>query len=137
VLFSRERVTKPEISDLLTDVSIFDSRKEAIPFIDDVWATLRLRRHQQNGAGHLILIIKICIWQSSHDAMYLVMGSACCYRTSHRTNQAKRRLAVKRKNADTQNKANYLSVWLKRRVMGFGHPGRFTAPAGRDPNHSN
>src|SRR6184192_2030206 len=51
VLFSRERVTKPDISDLLTDVSIFDDRAAAIRFIDDVWATLRLRRQQQNGGG--------------------------------------------------------------------------------------
>ena len=51
VLFSGARVTKPEISDLLRDVSIFADRTSATIFVDDVWTTLRLRRHQQSGAG--------------------------------------------------------------------------------------
>lgn len=51
VLFSGERVTKPEIADLLKDESIFADRGAATLFVDDVWRTLRSRRLQQNGAG--------------------------------------------------------------------------------------
>lgn len=51
VLFSGDRVTKPEISDLLADVSIFADKAAATTFIDDVWSTLRSRRHQLNGGG--------------------------------------------------------------------------------------
>jgi hypothetical protein len=51
VLFSRERVTKPETADLLTDVSIFTDHTAATRFVDDVWTTLRSRRLQQDGAG--------------------------------------------------------------------------------------
>ena len=36
---------------MLIDLSIFDDRSGATPFVDDVWATLRSRRHQQNGGG--------------------------------------------------------------------------------------
>ena len=51
VLFSGDRVTKPEIADLLKDESIFTEHGEATVFVDDVWRTLRSRRLQQNGAG--------------------------------------------------------------------------------------
>jgi hypothetical protein len=51
VLFSGDRVTKPEIADLLKDESIFSDHGAATMFVDDVWRTLRSRRLQQNGAG--------------------------------------------------------------------------------------
>jgi hypothetical protein len=51
VLFSGDRVTKPEIADLLKDKSIFLDRGTATIFVDDVWRTLRSRRLQQSGAG--------------------------------------------------------------------------------------
>src|SRR4051812_28667900 len=51
VLFSGDRVTKPEIADLLKDESIFTEREAATVFVDDVWRALRSRRLQLDGSG--------------------------------------------------------------------------------------
>lgn len=51
VLFSGDRVTKPEIADLLKDTLILAGSDTSTRFVDDVWTQLRSRRLQQGGLG--------------------------------------------------------------------------------------